>query len=265
MNDFFSITIIQPDLLWEDPVANRHMIELSLAQIQQKTALVLLPETFTTGFSMKPSLAEAMDGTTISWMKEMAIKHKIILAGSIIVKEKVEEEWECLNRFIWMLPNGVMGMYDKRHLFSYGNEGDGFKPGDKRFIASVNGWKFNVNICYDLRFPVWSRQQYPGEYDVLINVANWPAERSHIWQCLLQARAIENQCYVIGVNRVGKDGNGLEYMGNSIIIDPQGNIVFAAGNAPCIHTATISKAVLYETRQQFPFAQDADGFIIKTD
>ncbi|HNE94313.1 MAG TPA: nitrilase-related carbon-nitrogen hydrolase, partial [Chitinophagaceae bacterium] len=183
------------------------MLEQKIASIKSKTEIVVLPEMFSTGFSMQPEkYAENMDGICVNWMKTIATKYKIILTGSLMIKEKET----FYNRLVWMLPNGKYGFYNKRHCFAYAKENEHYTPGNNRFIASVNGWKINLQICYDLRFPVWARQasnQLTPEYDILLYVANWPQRRSHAWKTLLTARAIENQCYVIGVNRIGTDGN----------------------------------------------------------
>ncbi len=223
--------------------------------------MVILPEMFSTGFSMKPEiLAEKMDGETISWMKKITAEKKIILTGSLII----EEDNKYYNRLIWMLPNGEYGVYDKRHLFAYGDEHTHYTAGDKRLIASVKGWKINLQVCYDLRFPVWSRQGAEKEYDVLIYVANWPEKRSLAWKTLLQARAIENQCYVIGVSRVGEDGNHILYSGDSRIVDPLGEILYQKKNEEDIFTYTLKKEILDDAREEFPFWKDADSFIINS-
>ncbi|MEP6596287.1 MAG: nitrilase-related carbon-nitrogen hydrolase, partial [Ginsengibacter sp.] len=176
------------------------------------------------------------------------------------------------NRLIWVLPNGECGVYDKRHLFAFGDEHMHYTAGNKRLIASVKGWKINLQVCYDLRFPVWTRQSPPlplerglggeAEYDLLIFVANWPEKRSHAWKTLLQARAIENQCYVIGVNRVGEDGNGILYCGDSMIVDPLGEILYQKNNAEDVFTYTLQKEKLNEVREKFLFWKDADSFVI---
>ncbi|HSR40416.1 MAG TPA: nitrilase-related carbon-nitrogen hydrolase, partial [Phnomibacter sp.] len=170
------------------------------------------------------------------------------------------------NRLIWMLPNGQFGFYDKRHLFAYAGEDKHYSAGSKRLIASVKGFRIHLQVCYDLRFPVWARQQVQedseAEYDVLIYVANWPERRSHAWRTLLQARAIENQCYVIGVNRVGEDGNGIYHSGNSMVVDAMGDVLFEQAHEPVIHTITLSKDALNEVRGKLPFLKDRDSFRI---
>ena len=208
-NPSLTVTLIQTNLFWEDKKANLEMLQQKIESIPEKTELVILPEMFSTGFSMNAgALAETMDGQTVNWMKDIAAKNKIILTGSVII----EDGGKYYNRLIWMLPSGDYGIYNKRHLFAYAKEDIHYSAGNKKLIASVNGWKINLQVCYDLRFPVWARQTAgAGEtkYDILINVANWPEKRSHAWKTLLAARAIENQCYVIGVNRVGEDGNNI--------------------------------------------------------
>lgn len=256
-----TITLIQPNLHWEDKKANLAMLSEKIDNIKEKTEVVILPEMFSTGFSMKPEiLAEKMNGDTIAWMKKIAAQKKIILTGSVII----EEENRYYNRLIWMLPNGEYGVYDKRHLFAYGDEHTHYTAGNKRLIASVKGWKINLQVCYDLRFPVWSRQGAEMEYDILFYVANWPEKRSLAWKTLLQARAIENQCYVVGVNRVGEDGNGINHSGDSMIVDSLGEILYQKKNDEDIFTYTLKKEKIDEARRRFPFWKDADSFIINS-
>lgn len=262
-----TITVIQTNLHWENKAANLLMLEEKINDIKEKTEIVVLPEMFTTGFSMQPAkLAETMDGETVKWMKRISRTKKIILTGSVII----EEDGHYFNRLIWMLPNGQYGTYDKRHRFAYAGEDDQFTAGTKRLIASVKGWKINLLVCYDLRFPVWARQTTPlpeevengPEYDVLIYVANWPERRVHAWKTLLQARAIENQCYVVGANRVGQDGNSISYSGESMVIDPLGEVLYTKKDAEDIFTITLDKTHLTTIREKFPFWKDADHFQI---
>lgn len=282
-----TITTIQSSLHWEDKTANLQMLGEKINSIQEKTEVVILPEMFSTGFSMKPEiLAEKMDGPTVAWMKKTAADKRIVLTGSVII----EEEGHYYNRLIWMLPNGQYGYYDKRHLFAYAGEHEHYSPGQKRLIASVKGWKINLLVCYDLRFPVWSRQQVtsttlsdlakpfdsaqgqapaqgvPGtvEYDLLVYVANWPERRNHAWKTLLQARAIENQCFVAGVNRVGNDGNNIYHSGDSMVVNAMGEVLYTKAHEEEIFTITLQKDVLDETRAKLPFLKDADGFIIQS-
>jgi len=256
------ITGIQSSLHWEDKEANLQMLEEKIFSISQPTEIVVLPEMFSTGFSMQPKkLAETMDGETVEWMKRIAAKKKIILTGSVII----EEDRNFYNRLVWVLPNGQIGYYDKRHLFAYGDEDQHYTAGKKRLIASVKGWKINLMVCYDLRFPVWSRQQGDFEYDVLIYVANWPERRVHAWTTLLRARAIENQSYVIGVNRTGDDGNKIPYTGESMAVDPMGEILYHKNDEEDVFTVTLDRSHLEKTREKFPFWKDADQFKILND
>jgi len=256
-----TLTLIQSNLHWEDKQANLSMFEEKINSIKEKTEIVVLPEMFSTGFSMNPeALAETMDGTTIRWMKKIAAQKRIILTGSVIIKDGSN----FFNRLIWMLPNGEYGCYDKRHLFAYGDEDQHYTSGNKRLIASVKGWKINLLVCYDLRFPVWARQQTQEEpeYDLLIYVANWPERRIHAWKTLLQARAIENQCYVVGVNRTGNDGKNIYYSGESMAVNAMGEILYHKVNDEDVFTITLQKDSLEEMRNKFPFWKDADAFMI---
>lgn len=243
--------------------------------IRGYTEIVVLPEMFSTGFSMNPAeFAETMDGNTVNWMKKLSASRRVILTGSVII----EEQGKYYNRLLWVLPNGDIGFYDKRHLFGFAGEDACYSPGSRRLIASVKGWKINLMICYDLRFPVWARQSSPPipsvavmekgldntpEYDVLIYVANWPERRIHAWKSLLVARAIENQIYVIGVNRIGYDGNNIFHSGNSMIVDPMGDTLYDAASREESHTTILDKDKLQQTRDKFPFLRDADNFMIE--
>jgi omega-amidase len=257
-----TITTIQSNLFWEDKTANLQMLQQKIDSIEDKTEIVILPEMFTTGFSMQAEqLAETMDGETVEWMKSISNKNGIVLTGSVMI----EEAGKYYNRLIWMLPNGQYGYYDKRHLFAYAEEDKYYSAGNKRLIASVKGWKINLQVCYDLRFPVWARQKPEdgvAEYDLLIYVANWPERRSHAWKTLLCARAIENQCYVVGVNRVGDDAKNIHYSGNSLVIDPMGQVLYHMADEEDVNTITLSKEKLEEVRTKFPFLNDADDFTI---
>jgi len=268
-----TITGIQTKLHWEDTSANLKMFDEKIRSINQPTEIVVLPEMFSTGFSMQPEkLAEKMDGETLQWMKKISAEKNVILTGSVIIGQAAASgQTEYYNRLIWMMPDGQFGYYDKRHLFAYANEDQHYSSGYKRLIASVKGWKINLLVCYDLRFPVWSRQTLPPpgeagrglEYDLLIYVANWPERRNHAWKTLLQARAIENQCYVVGVNRVGEDGNQIYHCGDSMVVDPLGEILYHKKGEEDIFTVTLDKTHLEEVRKKFPFWKDADRFMIK--
>ena len=270
-----TITSIQTYLHWEEKKGNLLMLEEKINSIKDKTEIIVLPEMFSTGFSMKPEqLAETMEGKTVQWMKRITAEKKIILTGSLII----EENGKYYNRLIWMQPDGQYGYYDKRHLFAYAGEHNHYTAGTKRLIASVKGWKINLLVCYDLRFPVWARQTSlsnslsKGEggkgtldYDILIYVANWPERRIIAWKTLLRARAIENQCYVVGVNRIGDDGNNIHYSGESMIADPMGEILYHKKEEEDIFTLTLDKNHLNSIREKFPFWKDADKFQIIDD
>jgi len=265
-----SITLVQSQLHWQDKAANLAMFEQKIQSISNKTEIVVLPEMFSTGFTMEAAaLAETMDGPTVEWMQRISATQKIILTGSIIIREGAD----YYNRLLWVLPNGQIGTYDKRHRFAFAGEDNYYTAGSKRLIASVKGWKIQLQICYDLRFPVWARQsrlphpeedgqQKGPEYDLLINVANWPQRRNHAWKTLLQARAIENQCYVLGVNRTGDDGNGIHYSGDSMLVDALGEVLFSKAEEETIQTFVLQKEALMNVRNKFPFWKDADNFTI---
>ncbi|WP_336514758.1 amidohydrolase [Pollutibacter soli] len=261
-----TVSLVQTNLSWGDKAANLQMLEEKIRGIAERTELVVLPEMFSTGFNMDAEgLAETMDGYSVEWMKKLSIEKRVILTGSLIIREGED----YFNRLIWMLPNGESGHYDKRHCFSFAGEDEHYTPGERRFIASVKGWRINCCICYDLRFPVWSRQNFSpqmvspaAEYDILLYVANWPERRSLAWKTLLRARAIENQCYVIGVNRVGEDGNGIYHSGDSMVIDPLGEILYEKAHAEEIHTIQLDKENLLQARDKFRFWEDADRFVI---
>ena len=257
-----TITLIQSNLFWEDKKRNLEMLQRKIESIKEKTEIIILPEMFTTGFSMKPELfAEKIDGETVGWMKKIAAEKKVIITGSLMI----EEDGKYFNRLLWVLPNGEVGFYDKRHLFAFADEDSHYSPGNKKLIASVKGWKINLQVCYDLRFPVWARQpadDLENQYDLLINVANWPEKRSIAWKTLLRARAIENQCFVAGVNRVGEDGEQISYNGGSTIIDPLGEIIYEKNEEEDVFTFTLEKEKILECRSHFSFWKDADSFII---
>jgi predicted amidohydrolase len=202
-------------------------------------------------------LAEPMDGATIQWMKKIAQQHRCILTGSLII----EEEGKYYNRLLWVQPDGVIYHYDKRHLFAYADEHNHFTSGDKRLIVSVKGFRICPMVCYDLRFPVWARNR-DEEYDILLYIANWPERRSLAWRTLLQARAIENLSYVVGVNRVGADLKGLNYRGDSAVYGPLGEKIVEVSETTGVVTVTLEKELVTSTRNQLPFLKDADGFMI---
>lgn len=251
------ICMLQTDIVWENPTANLHLLDQQIDAIQTQAHIIVLPEMFNTGFSMQATqLAESMEGPTAQWMKQKAAQKRCIITGSLMI----EEAGHYYNRLLWVLPNGQIAHYDKRHLFSYAGEDKHFSPGNKRLIAQVNGWKICMQICYDLRFPVWARNT--DEYDILLYVANWPMQRNEIWETLLKARAIENMCYVVGVNRVGTDGNGHQYIGNSSIYSPLGVLIEKADNITSCIAHSFVHSMISESREQYPFLQDKDDFLL---
>lgn len=251
---------IQTPLIWEDRQVNLEMLTQKIAAAPPGD-IILLPEMFSTGFSMRPeTLAEDMQGQTVQWMQQQATYKSAVIAGSIMISE----HGNYYNRFIWMEPSGKFSYYDKRHLFAYAGENAHYTPGNQRKIINYKNWRINLQVCYDLRFPVWARQtpshDNQPEYDLLIYVANWPERRINAWKTLLQARAIENQCFVTGVNRTGTDGNGIVYTGDSMCIDPFGTLLIHETANEKIFTAQLSRQQLNETRTRFPFWKDADRF-----
>lgn len=258
MSQTLKITLIQTNLHWEEPTANLAMLEEKIFGIAESTDLIILPEMFNSGFTMNASkVAEPMNLTTTRWMKQMAAQTGAVITGSFIVKEGEN----YYNRLLWVEPKGEIDFYDKRHLFRMAKENDVFSEGKKRLIKTIKGWKVCPLICYDLRFPVWSRNVHL-DYDLLIYVANWPKVRMYPWDSLLVARAIENQSYVVGVNRVGEDGNGFPHSGNSAIIDFTGKVLDQAIDHETILSYTLEKTPLDEFRQKFPAYLDADGFVL---
>ncbi len=259
MQDKLNIALIQSTLVWENPTENRRLFTEKITSVSSNIDIVLLPEMFTTGFSMNPEkFAESMNGGTVLWMQKLAKVEQLAILGSLIIKE----EDNYYNRLIFAHPNGQVDTYDKRHLFTYGGEDKVYSSGNKRLIIEYKGWKICPLICYDLRFPVWSRNN--DDYDILIYVANWPKPRISAWDVLLKARAIENMCYVIGLNRIGVDGNKLEYIGHSQGFDTLGNEFITSENKiESISEITLNKIKLIETRKKFGFLNDKDSFSIK--
>jgi predicted amidohydrolase len=250
------ISLVQTDIVWENAVENRKRMGEKIEQLKGKQHIIILPEMFTTGFSMEPEkLAETMDGETVHWMKELARQNRCIITGSIIILE--DENY--YNRLLWVLPTGEVSHYDKRHLFSLAGEDEHYSKGSKRKIAQVNGWKICLQICYDLRFPVWSRNN--DDYEILLYVANWPVQRNQYWETLLMARAMENMSFVIGVNRIGVDGNGHNYIGNSSIYSPLGELISKETKEEKVITHTFQHSIIEESRSKFPFLNDRDDFI----
>lgn len=256
------VTLLQTPLFWEDTEKNLAHFDALLTSVKEKTDLIVLPEMFSTGFSMEPErVAEPHKTRTYRWLLEKAREKNAVITGSVAVQEGSD----YFNRLHWAEPGGACDFYDKRHLFRMAGEEKKYKAGTKKIIKQIGDWRVLPLVCYDLRFPVWSRnfaKQAP-QYDVLIYVANWPAVRSYPWKQLLIARAIENQCYVVGLNRVGKDGNGYEHTGDSMVLNPRGEIIsHMKANEACIETVELDLHYLEEFRKTFPVSLDADDFEI---
>jgi omega-amidase len=253
------ISVIQQDIAWEDKTGNFRRLEKLIGSINGTPDICLLPEMFNTGFSVDPAgLSEPPNSITFNWMKQMAESRGGAICGSYIVHEKNK----YYNRFVFVTPEGDSFIYDKRHLFSMGGEGKYFTPGKKRVIIDFRGVRIFPVVCYDLRFPVWSRNK--NDYDLLLYSANWPVARHLVWVTLLKARAIENQCFVAGANRVGTDGTGAVYSGDSMVIDARGETISPpAGDKEGVISANISPEELSEFRSKFPFLRDEDQFSIK--
>jgi len=255
MQEILKIALIQFDIAWENPAENLNRLEKWLPA-QGEADVVILPEMFTTGFTMHPeNVSESMEGSTVRWMKTKARTLKTAITGSIILHEKNV----IYNRCLWVTPDGNIETYDKHHLFTLGEENKHYKAGTSKRIVNYKGWRICPLICYDLRFPVWSRNI--EKYNILIYMANWPSTRHHAWKKLLIARAIENQTYCFGVNRTGSDGEGISYLGDSAFIDAQGYGVFL-GQREGIQTFEIAWSELHDLRNKFPFLPDMDRFIL---
>ena len=256
-----TVSLIQTALHWHEVEANLAMLEEKIWQINHPADLIILPEMFSTGFTQEAeSLAEPMNSKTFRWMKQQAAQTKAVVTGSFIVRE----QRRFYNRLLWMKPDGTFSYYDKRHLFRMAGEDQVFSAGNSVLIEKLNGWRICPLICYDLRFPVWSRNQVQANnnlnYDLLLYVANWPAARRSAWEILLKARAIENACYVAGVNRIGEDGNQVSYSGNSLTVDYKGHTLTDLEDQDLISTIQLSYQDLVEYRQKFPVHLDADEF-----
>lgn len=248
------VALIQTALVWEDVDANLTMLDKKIGDMKKDCDLIVLPEMFSTGFSMNPGhLAESMNGRAVSWMIKKAEETGAVITGSVMT----EDNDRFYNRLIWAQPDGNYSTYDKKHLFRYAGEDKVYTAGKSPVTLELSEWRIRPFICYDLRFPIWTRN-LDLEYDLSIFVANWPARRSLHWRSLLRARAIENQSYVIGVNRVGVDGNNLEYAGHTSAISPLGEILCEEENNEIIQTVTLSKDALESYRKEFPAWMDAD-------
>lgn len=249
------ITVIQSDLAWENPQANRISFEQKINSIQEEVDLIVLPEMFSTGFTMNPSeVAESMNGETVTWMKQMATSKNCAITGSVVIKENSN----FYNRMVFVFPSGEIQTYDKRHLFSLAKEEAVFTAGNEKVIVEYKNWKICLQICYDLRFPVFARNV--ENYDLLLYVASWPKPRINAWDTLLKARAIENLCYVVGVNRIGSDANNYEYVGHSQVVDFLGNVIIEPFEREGVKCISLDKNQMLETRQKLNFLSDRDVF-----
>jgi predicted amidohydrolase len=258
MNDL-RITMIQSNIGWEDKDFNLRSLRARLQELGGATEIVVLPEMFSTGFSMcSEALAEPFDGETMEAVAAMAREFNVALTGTFICRTA---DGTCRNRAFFVTPDGERHHYDKRHLFRMGSEPDHYSAGDSTTIVSYRGWNIMLQVCYDLRFPAWSRNT-GNRYDIIIYMANWPSQRAAVWDTLLRARAIENMAYVCGVNRTGTDGMGLSYSGGSLLISPKGTIIANGGESDAPVTGTISMDSLQAFRAKFPAWMDADTFVI---
>ena len=255
-----TVSFIQTALHWHDAAANRASIAGQLAGLTEPTDLIVLPEMFTTGFSMAaPSQAETMAGPTVAWLQAQAARHDAVVTGSVII----EENGAYFNRLLWARPDGRLSWYDKRHLFTLAGEQHTYTPGQQRLVEEWRGWRICPLVCYDLRFPVWSRNQPVAPYDLVLYVANWPAVRRTAWMTLLRARAIENVACALGVNRVGQDGKGHDYSGDSALLDAKGNYLVEAHSQTGVFTHTLRRAELDDFRASFAALHDGDAFDLR--
>jgi len=257
--DHLKLSLVQSDLHWEDKKANLEMFAQKISDIGESD-IIILPEMFTTGFTNNTiHLAETMEGETVQWMKQIAKENSTAICGSIIMNE----EGHYYNRLLWVQADGTILHYDKKHLFAMAGEGEYYSSGTKQQIIDFKGWKINLQICYDLRFPVWSRrkQDEQNNYDLILYVASWPVARVHAWSTLLKARAIENMSYCVGVNRVGVDGKGFEYPGESVVLNCLGEeLAKSVSNKEEIINYSIEYKHLTEVREKLPFHKDQDQF-----
>ena len=250
------VALVQSDIFWLQPQQNLDNLTMKLQHIES-VDLILLPETFATGFAINLDVAEVEQGPVFNWMQTQAAAHNAVVAGSVLI----EQQGKKANRFYWCWPDGSFEFYDKRHLFCLGKEGDYVRAGDSRKVFTIKGFRLLPQICYDLRFPVFQRNR--NDYEVMVNVANWPAARRRIWDTLLQARAIENQCYVLASNRVGDDGNGVAHNGGTAAYDFVGEaLAKGEDNKPGVVITELSKEKLEQFRKSFPAHLDADDFSI---
>lgn len=259
MEENLRLALIQCDLVWENKEANFSNFNNLIDEAGQKADVIVLPEMFSTGFSMNASdLAEPLNSPTLDFLKRKAFSSNACITGSFIITD----EGKYFNRLYWVFPDGTFEYYDKRHLFRFGKEDEVYTPGNKRIVVEWKGWKICPLVCYDLRFPVWIRNIYDNPYDVLIFVANWPSARTHVWDTLLKARAIENVCYVAGVNRTGEDGDHLSYEGHSQVLDAKGLLLNELSKESKAVYVTLEKSWLTDFRKKFNTLLDGDNFEI---
>lgn len=258
------VSLVQGDTRWHDPAGNRDYYGALIAPLAGRSDLVVLPETFTSGFSNDTvGQAEDMDGPAIGWLRVQARSLDAVITGSVVIREGDK----VFNRLVWARPDGSIATYDKRHLFRMAGEHERYAGGDQRLVVELKGWRILPQVCYDLRFPVWLRNRYDQamqrfDYDLAIFVANWPAPRREPWRTLLRARAIENLAHVIGVNRIGRDGNDIAYAGDSAVIDPVGQPLVELSGVEQVTTLTLDPAPLLAHRERFPAWRDADAFTL---
>jgi predicted amidohydrolase len=260
------VSLVQGDTRWHDPAGNRDYYGAKIRALAGTTDLIVLPETFTSGFTNETlGNAETMQGESIAWLRDAAAAAGAVVTGSIVIRDGER----CVNRLVWMRPDGSFETYDKRHLFRMAREHERYAGGDKRLVVELNGWRICPMVCYDLRFPVWIRNRYGAsvperfDYDLVIFVANWPSARRHPWRTLLMARAIENLAYCVGVNRVGTDGNQLSYAGDSAVLDFVGQPLVELGATETVVTVTLDAKALAAHRERFPAWMDADDFELR--
>ena len=250
-----TLSLIQTQTHWHDPAANMAMFDRWFTELPESADIVVLPEMFSTGFTMNSTdVAQPMNGPTVEWLKAAAVTLNKVVCGSVVIKE----DGLHYNRFLWATPCGELGIYDKRHRFRMAGEHDHYDAGNERLVLTVGGWKICPMICYDLRFPVWFRNR--DDYDVLLCVANWPAARLEAWSTLLRARAIENLSYALGVNIIGEDGNSVTYRGGTVAYNPEGEVLIQADDQAGIFTVELDRAYLDRYRAAFPAWQDADDY-----
>lgn len=258
MTKDLTLALCQADPLWHDSRGNLQAFTKRLAALEE-VDLIILPEMFASGFTMDPgAVAQAMDGEAVTWMLQTARDKNAMLVGSLVI----EDAGGYYNRMLWAHPDGSLQFYDKKHLFSFAGEHQHYQPGDKKLVVEFRGWRLAAFVCFDLRFPVWCRNDKDNPYDVAVFVASWPQVRAAHWNALLKARAIENQCYVAAVNRVGTDGNQVAYQGDSQVIDPLGQVECKAALQDRVLVWQLRRETVLRTRETFAFLREADNVVL---